>query len=144
MTTTVLELGRSVGGYRVIDGIRHERDNDYVAEDDEIVFDFDRMDWRSVKKPPASCIDTSTDPPTIGDNPDYSPPDVLDRNALDPALLETYRDARDVYLAEKENFIDAKQADDVQGQLDALASLAENATVPALDALFRAAMGEEP
>lgn len=144
MTTTVIELGNSRGEYRPIRAIRFEIADDYEPSKDEIVVDgTETINFREAAKP-HRCVDLSGPTPTVVTDPDYTPPDPLDRAAIDPALIDTYREARGVYLAERENFIDAKQADDVQGQLDALASLAENATVPALDALFQVAMGEEP
>lgn len=64
-------------------------------------------------------VDTSADPPELVENPDYDPRSELERR-LDELVNDQPVRQKKVAEEDKQAFRDARDAGDIQGQLDAL------------------------
>lgn len=98
---------------------RYATHDDYDLADDEMVVDPEAVDHRDLN---AKRIDTTASPPTLVDDPEFRPSEIVDRGLVSSETRQTFRDAQDALDAAEADFEAGRDAEDVQAQLDALAS----------------------
>lgn len=142
MTVSVITYDEESG--RIING-RTIMDDDYTTGQNELILNDREVDIGLVFRG-GYIVDTSTDPPTLIDNPNhYQQKELMQeyenaKNDLEVARQE-YNDARDraSNAANREERINA-----IQDQIDAIAKFLDQGVVPAIDTLFKEVMEEAP
>ena len=146
---------------------RYEADHDYEADADEITVDSGTVDHRELV---LHDVDVETNELVKSRQwPERTLTDILDRADIPLDLKAAYRDGAAVWEQAKTDWQDAKadadaaaqayddapttqekadaldaRNDALQAQEVAVATLFNDGVIPAMDALFQVAMGEEP